>query len=403
MASLSYDVHVVVCFTILVLCALFTFIFIIKTWTKNTWHTLDIIIKLVFLLSSLFFILNVIFDLLSYSKSVIRITYTIGFALYLLGLPLMLFSFACRLKKMHKTMQLRTECRDISQVIVIFLAVIIQILSFILMVCVTLMNLMSLALINYLVFSLTNLVSNVALLCTFGHKIHTLGQQTHTYDLHDESHTINSGELAIELTKSIESSTETKSKSKSSTQRTDSTKINSKQKPKAMRRPRIIKSKLLTKTIRNMTGAMIAFISSNLLSILGIYQKIYNSNQTLWIVYLMFITMDQTIILLCLYLQHKQSRRWYNMHCAMLHGCMAKLLIGHGNASNNKNVCIKSENMVSLGDHAIRAYSATSTLTGSSAPCGLPHLRKDCVTDLDTSNTTSLSLPEFHKYVQQYK
>eukprot|EP01083_Nonionella_stella_P012070 34276_1 len=401
MAAIHYDV--IIFFAILILCASFNCIFIIKTsassiktWKRNTSHTLDIVINLIFILSSIFLILNVIFDLFSYPQSLILITNTTGCALHMFGLPLVLFSFAWRLNQRFKGTQYRSQCCDIVLIIIVFLAVIIQILSFILMVCVTLMNLMSLALINYLVFSLTNLVSNVALLCTFGHKIHTLGQQTHTYDLHDESHTINSGELAIELTKSIESSTETKSKSKSSTQRTASTKINSKQKPKAKRRPRIIKNKLLTKTIQNMTGALIAFISSNLMSILSIYRM---NNKRLWIIHLMFITMDQTINVLCLYQRQKQSRSCYNKHCATLHGCIGKMLIGNPSKQDykcNETSYTQSVNMVPQ-EHSIRPYSTTSTLstlTESSArttPHGLPHLqlRPDHVSEMESSETSS--------------
>eukprot|EP01083_Nonionella_stella_P128565 389600_1 len=290
------------------------------------------------------------------------------------------------------------ECRDISQVIVIFLAVIIQILSFILMVCVALMNLMNLARLNYIIFSFSNLVSNVTLLCMFGQHIHALGQQLYTYELDALSHSIhdgsiNSGELTVELTKPtqrIELTSIHEQTQSSSTTSMDTLPS------KGTRRPQIIKNKLLTKTIQNMTGALIAFISSNLMSILSIYRM---NNKRLWIIHLMFITMDQTINVLCLYQRQKQSRSCYNKHCATLHGCIGKMLIGNPSKQDykcNETSYTQSVNMVPQ-EHSIRPYSTTSTLstlTESSArttPHGLPHLqlRPDHVSEMESSETSS--------------
>eukprot|EP01083_Nonionella_stella_P206012 749732_1 len=107
MASIPYEI--VLFFTILVLCASFNCIFIIKTstslikaWKRNTGHTLDIIIKSVFMLSAVFLILNAILYFFSYPQFIILITDITGCALYMFGLPLMLLSFSWRFNERFK-------------------------------------------------------------------------------------------------------------------------------------------------------------------------------------------------------------------------------------------------------------------------------------------------------------
>eukprot|EP01083_Nonionella_stella_P074377 201760_1 len=373
-------------FIILILFTVFNCIFIcktssslIKTWKRNPGSWLGLIIKIVFMLSAIFLILNAILILFSYPDLLLLVTFLNGNTFYLIGLPLVLLSFLWRLNERFKSTNLApSRCCNISFAI----CVLIQILSLLVMLSLALANQMYAAFINYIIFSGLNLVSNVFLLCMFGDKICVLGKQmvgldTLSFSIHDGSH--NSGEmtteLTVELTKTMESSTLTKTPTP--------TDVSTKKRPQR-------KNKLLTKTVRNMSGAIMAFIASNLVNILGIYRMHGHADpdQMLWIIHSLCITMSHTINLSCLHLQHKQSRRWSNRHCAVMYACVARILIGK--SMNRDSFYSKSERVVALNDHEIRPYSTTSTLTESSAPIGLPRLHRDRITDVDTSNSDTM-------------
>eukprot|EP01084_Bolivina_argentea_P186946 322136_1 len=349
-----------------------------KKFSNNKLYTTIIII---FIVSSISISTQNVFCQLLFSKGNIYITiiYLTGFTLYYIGLSLLFLFYVLYLNNTY------TAIITSSPFKLFLILFVIQVLCTLSTETFLLFNQINVALVMYIIFFIINIISNILLLYILGRTIHILGQEIKddyhykidamsrsiyttctnnttaveitalTIDLSSTTKsksiytTCTNNTTAVEITAlTIDLSSTTKSKSiyttctnnttaveitaltidLSSTTKSKSSllsisKNNSKSKP----RKRSKKSKILSKIVRITVFAMISFISSNLTNILGIYRLSAVNNQILWISHLIIIIINQTIIIICLYLTHKHSRKLYQKYCTKLHFCIYHLFV----------------------------------------------------------------------------
>eukprot|EP01083_Nonionella_stella_P147159 463844_1 len=85
--------------------------------------------------------------------------------------------------------------------------------------------------------------------------------------------------------------------------------------------------RLLTPAIRMIICAFIATMSSNLISIHGIYRLEVTDTQILFIMHLALVTWDMCLNLFCLYLQYSFGDTLYRHYCHKIHLCVYAIFV----------------------------------------------------------------------------
>eukprot|EP01083_Nonionella_stella_P307166 1078668_1 len=95
--------------------------------------------------------------------------------------------------------------------------------------------------------------------------------------------------------------------------------------------------RLLTPAIRMIICAFLAMISSNLLSIVGIYRLNQPDTQMLWVAHVAWGIWDMFINILCLHLQYSFSDVFYQRLCRKIHICIYAMFVRKMNSNVNQS------------------------------------------------------------------
>eukprot|EP01084_Bolivina_argentea_P012708 23800_1 len=362
-----------------------------KEKTDQTVHKLGIVNLLLFIFSGISFSIHTTFCIAKiHQLTFIRFLYTAGFFTYMLGLPLFSFLYLLRIKhRLNKTNLAISKslfvCLSVLYVVQLFCTLS---MTF----CFTFNKPIGTS-ISYIIYTISYLTSSCLLLYIFIKKIYLLGKQMCEISVMEmipvsitesikSSKNDNSGELTVELTKSITSTTQEKSMIRK-TLTNKSSRIHRSEVSRKTKKT----NKLLRKTMRNILCVFVALMTSNILQILSIYRICVDDTQILWILHVMLLICDESINILCLYFQHKYSDSFYWKCCAKPHRCIHRLFV---RAMPIGDVPLYSREDATIQE-AIQ-YSTTgneTTGTGSSTAVGIPTLQRDRVSDIDleTSGT----------------
>eukprot|EP01084_Bolivina_argentea_P099614 179041_1 len=340
-------------------------------------NKLTIVNYLLYIFSGVCFSIHIVLYITTGINEWIKlILYTSAFTLYMFGLILSCILYLLRLEHRFKG----TRFAITKPIYILFIVLfIIQILSTLSTAILLLYNKFILN-IAYFTFGITNSISTILLLYTFCKILYYLGIQNDNKEIEMEnianpsiqSHT---GELSVELTGSISSTTVTATDLELKLQQDSPQHLN----PVRKRRKH---NKFVTKTIRNLFCAFIALISSNMLSILGIYRMIVNDNPLLWILHVMLIVFDQIINIMCFNLGHKYMKASYYRYCLCCHKMVYRIFINQQIVDSTYSIALSH---TSIGVEEKIQYSKDSA--SSSMPHGLPKLHRDPTPNLDDSNT----------------
>eukprot|EP01084_Bolivina_argentea_P149162 260632_1 len=342
-----------------------------KCQCKKVLHNkLFIALYTIFMCSGTVIVLTtIVFCQSSFNEWILTIIYLTGFTLHYIGLPLLCLLYLLYFKKTCVATQYAISPSVFRSFVCLF---IVQIFSAISMECFLLPNQRNIKLTAHITFVCINAISNISLLYIFGHKIrivaHYYRQEINLMTISDTT------EINTELTALTISLSPTKTESKDvSVVKSIST---SKSKPRVRKRSN--KKGILTKIIRITVCALISFISSNLMNALSVYIM---STMTIINIHSVIIIINQTTIMISLFLTHKYSKSVYIKGCKKIHFFVYHLFVPkHVHAGN---IQTESKNDKDTG---VYGYSTTDNDT-TATPNDLPVLQKDHVTDLDVSTT----------------
>ena len=329
-----------------------------------------------FVLSGIFILLHVGFVVASTGEEVIvsNAMFIISQLLYMVGLTVMQLPYFLRLKKRFNGTKYAVTRQSFIIFIILFIVQILSSISCLFSCILHSNNINSSALISYITFISTNIISSILVLHIFVQRIRILGRE------------IFNDEIALKMIKmSVNPIPETaedvniphvhtldevtvdeadSSKSKSLNSITSTTKRSSRKRPK--KRRKTVKNKLLAKTARNTVCVFPALILSNLLSIFAVCRMfLVNNNQILWVLYLMLIILNQTINMFCIYLQRKDATKVYYICCSKQIKCIYIMFVGKKdnigwNRKQTKNIDIINK----YGDESINK-TVGNTITES--------------------------------------
>eukprot|EP01084_Bolivina_argentea_P266245 451534_1 len=307
------------CWFVLILSAIFNFIFGVHTIRKslNSKYPdkLCIFIHILSICSSIFWSFHIAQSIYCISNFIewiiIGIAGTLCYHFYLSSIFLL---YLLKLQTIFNS----TEYSLSKWIFILFIfAFIIQILSPFIMSYYFIFKQWSIALVFYNIFIISNCISNGLLLLVYIHKIYIVGKlmtSTNTKIGHKNSNSNSNenGKIKVKTYKiTLTSNSANDLKQHQKKQEILYQQINHKISFSLKR--------VLTASIKCMICGFIVMISSNLLSILGVYRHMLNDSQLLWAIHLMLMVLDQSINLFFLYIQYKFGNSKYKMCCKGTH------------------------------------------------------------------------------------